>query len=351
MKKTIILCLGAVLVFALFTACTDNKEGTTLTTEEVTGTVAELEDTQESEDVGLSKTVAFLTFTAEGDFWNMYFGIVEEQLSLLGYEMEIINADMDLILQIEQIDNAVTQGYAGILIIAVDPNGVADACRRAVEAGCPVFAFIKNPGEENITAFRGADEAYVGEKVVDISMDWVNEHWADAAEGSVNTIIIGGNSAGSETERYEAMVAHAAKYPVLNVLDTVRWETSQAYSMQATENLLTQYSGDINVIICGSGEMALGVREAVMAAGSPIQDYTDFGIFTVDLSAQSAESIRKAVNNEDVIRTACVNGGKIVDACAEMAEQMVACIDGTNEKIYIVEAYLATADNLEEFGY
>lgn len=345
MKKTIILCLTVVLAFALFTACTDTKEEATSTTDEATETGAE------SEDVGLSKTVGFLTFTAEGDFWNTYFSIVEEQLSLLGYEMEIINADMDLTLQIEQIDNTVTQGYAGILVIPVDPNGVADACKRAVEAGCPVLAFIKNPGEENITAFRGADEIYVGERVVDISMDWVNEHWSDAADGSVNTIIIGGNSAGSETERYEAMVAYAEKFAVLNVIDAVRWETSQAYSMQATENLLTQYSGDINVIICGSGEMALGVREAVMAEGSPIQDYTDFGIFTVDLSAQSAESIRKAVNNEDVIRTACVNGGKITDACAEMAKQMAACIDGTNEKVYAVEAYIATADNLEEFGY
>ena len=182
-------------------------------------------------------------------------------------------------------------------------------------------------------------------------MDWVSEHWPDAEAGSVNAVIVGGNSAGSETERYEAMVAAAAEYPALNVVDTVRWETSQAAAMQATENLLTQHNGEINIFIVGSGEMALGIREAVMSEGSPIQDYTDFGVFTVDLNAQSAESIRLAVTNEDVIRTACVNGGKLAEACAEMAAQMVACIDGTNQKVYIVEAYVATADNLEEFGY
>lgn len=346
MKRTIVLFLAAIMVFTLLAGCAGTQNSTEATTSSDGATT-----TENTANVGLSKTVALLTFTAEGDFWNMYFGIIKEQLGLLGYDMEVVNADMDLSLQIEQIDNAVTQGYAGIVLLAVDPNGVADACKRATEAGMPILAFIKNPGLDNVTAFRGADETYVGNRVVEVAMDWVSAHWPDAAPGSIKTIIVGGNSAGSETERYEAMVAKAAEYPQLNVLASVRWETSQSASMQATENLLTQYNGDINVIIVGSGEMALGVREAVMAESSPIQDYKDFGVFTVDLSAQSAESIRLSATDEDVIRMACVNGGKVVDACAELAAEMVACIDGTNEKVYVVEAYVATADNLEEFGY
>ncbi len=353
MKKSIFLLLALVfmMVFSVGCGTTSNNESESPDEENNASEAMEESVKEEAEDVGLSKTVALVTMTAEGDFWNTYYNTIADQLSKLGYDMEVINADMDLTLQIEQIDNAVTKGYAGILLIAVDPNGVADATKRAIDAGCPVLGFIKNPGEENITAFRGADEAYVGGRVVEITMDWVNEHWPDAEDGSINAVVIGGNSAGSETERFDAMVEVANSYPQLNVLDSLQWETSQAYAMQASENMLTQYAEDLQVIICGSGEMALGIREAVMAPGSLIQDYKDFGVFTIDLNAQSAEAIRNAVNDTDVIRSACVNGGKLVDSCAELAAQVVACIDGTNEKVYIVEAYQATADNLEEFGY
>lgn len=300
---------------------------------------------------GKANTVAFCTMTAEGDYWNMLYNETETALNNLGYQMEIINANGDIAMQNEQIDNCVTQGYAGILLIAVEPEGVADACRRAIDAGTPVLAFIKDPGEGNRTAFRGGDEVLCGQTVVSMAMDWVDAHWPDAEPGSINAVIIGGNSVGSETERFEAMVEAAAEHPALNILESGQWETSQSYSMQASENLLTKYNGEINVFLVGSGEMALGVREAIMAANSPIKEYADVGIFTMDMSAETAASIRAAANDEDVIRAAGVNGGILSEACAEMADQMVACINGTNESEYAVTVYVATADNLAEFGY
>lgn len=341
MKKQFSLLLALTILLSAAAGCTSGNTGGTNT-----------EGNQQSTASGKSNTVAFCTMTAEGDYWNLLYNFTEEALEERGYQMDLVNADMDLALQIEQIENAVTQGYAGILVLAVDAEGVADATRRAVEAGVPVLAFIKDPGDGNRTASRHADEVVVGNTVVSIASDWVNEKYPDAEAGSINVIVVGGNSAGSETERFQAMVAAASENPVFNILESVQWETSQSYSMQATENILTKYAGDINIFIVGSGEMALGVREAVMASGSPIQDYSNFGIFTCDISAESAESIRNSVNDTDVIRGAAVNGGIVSEACKEMAEQMVACIDGTNDTDhYAVSAYIALPENLADFGY
>ena len=150
MKKIITLSVALILALALFAGCANNEEPETTTEEKVEATTDDAETsteeaTEESEDVGLSKTVAFMTFTTEGDYWKILFDVTEQQLNLLGYEMEIINADMDLTLQIEQIDNAVTQGYAGILLIAVDPNGVADACKRAVRSRYSCICIYQKP--------------------------------------------------------------------------------------------------------------------------------------------------------------------------------------------------------------
>jgi ABC-type sugar transport system substrate-binding protein len=296
-----------------------------------------------------SKTVAFCTMTAEGAYWNLLYDLTRDALKKLGYEMDLINANMNLPTQIEQIENCVTQGYAGILTIAVDPEGIGDATRRAISRGVPVLAFIKNPGTGNYTAFRGADEKYVGETVVGIGSEWAKEHFGSE---KVRVLVVGGNSVGSETERYEGMDASAKANSQFIVVNSVRWETSQATAMQACENELTRLRGGVDIIFCGSGEMGLGVRQAVMAANSPIKNYKDFGIFTADISAESAAAIRASKEDKDVIRGAAVNGGILSEACAEMAQQMIDCINGTNKTdFYHVTAYIATPDNIAQFGF
>lgn len=239
-----------------------------------------------------------------------------------------------------------------ILEIAVDPDAVADANARAMEQGVPVFQFIKDSGEGNRTSFRGTDEVAVGETLVELAMEWVNETFPDAEDGSINTIIVGGNSAGSETERYEAMVEKAEEYSQLNIVDTVRWETSQSYAQEATDNEITKFNGDIQVMIIGSGEMALGVRASILAEGSMITDYSTFGIFTCDISEETAEAIRAAANDEDVIRAAAVNGGDTVANMNELVEECMLVLTGADyEDTYTVEIAIATADNLSDFGY
>ncbi|MBD5463301.1 MAG: sugar ABC transporter substrate-binding protein [Lachnospiraceae bacterium] len=310
------------------------------------------EEVVDGEQVESEYKVAFLTFTTEGDYWNYMFGLLEEDFAKAGAKMDIIDADGDAVRQVEQIENCVSQGYDLILELAVDPDAAADANKRAMEADVPVFQFIKDSGTGNRTSFRGTDETKVGSMLVDTTMEWVDEKFPDAEDGSVNVIIVGGNSAGSETERYDAMVAQASKYPKLNVVDAVRWETSQSYAQEATDNEITKFNGDVQVIIVGSGEMALGVRSSIMAEGSMITDYSNFGIFTVDISAESAESIRASANDEDVIRAACVNGGDTVINMQTMVDECMLILRGEPyEDSYAVDIAVATPDNLADFGY
>ncbi len=311
-----------------------------------------LEETEEKASGDTQYKVAYCTMTTEGDYWNYLYGVCEDYFADAGAQMDLIDADMDMTRQIEQIENCVTQGYDLILELPVDETGLIDVNARAMDAGIPIVQFIKDSGEEGRTAFRGTDETAVGTEIVDIAMDWVNETWPDAEDGSINTVIIGGNGAGSETERYEAMCAEAEKYPQLNILDEVRWETSQSYAQDASENEITKFGGDIQLFIVGSGEMALGVRNTIMSEGSPIKDYGECGVFSCDISAESADAIRAAANDEDVLRACVVNGG---DGDLNMQGLVNLCMNVLNGDEYdsfnAVEIGVATADNLDEFGY
>ncbi len=349
-KKIVSIVLASAMVFTL-AACgsSDDSAAESGGSAAAEATSAEAEATASGD---YEYRVAYCTMTTEGDYWNYLYGVCEEYFAEDGAQMDLIDADMDLTRQIEQIENCMTQGYDLILELPVDETGLTDVNARAMEAGIPVVEFIKDSGEDGRTAFRGTDEVAVGTQIVDIAVEWADEVWPDAEDGSINTVIIGGNGAGSETERYEAMCEEAAKYPQLNILDEVRWETSQSYAQEASENEITKFNSDIQLFIVGSGEMALGVRNTIMSEGSQINDYATCGVFSCDLSAESADAIRAAANDEDVLRSCVVNGG---DGDANMKGLVDLCMNILHDEDYdsfnAVDIGIATSDNLEDFGY
>ncbi len=354
-KKVLSVMLAAAMVFTLG-ACGSASSGsdTADTADDTAEVSAETEDENPlEEDIDAEQRVALCTFTTEGEFWSYMWGLVQDDFEVEGITADILDANNDLDKQIAQIENCVGRGYSLIIEIAVDSGeGLQEVNQEVMDAGIPVVQFIKDSGEGYRTSFRGTDETAVGEEIVETAMDWVNETFPGAADGSVNTIIIGGNAAGSETERFEAMVNKAAEYSVLNVVDAVQWETSQNYAAGATAGEISKFDGDIQLVLVGSGEMALGMRSTIISDETMITDYSTFGIFTGDIDEDSADAIRAAANNEDVLRAGVVVGGDTVDNMTELVETCMAILNGEDYDEFVsVDLAVATAENLADFGY
>ncbi len=334
MKKILFTLLVVLLVFSLVACAGDaSTEASSSETEESSGYRA-----------------VYCTMTSEGDYWQMLENGIAEDLATKGIDFNVVSADADAVRQVEQIENAVTDGYDLILLFAVDPGAVADACKKAIEEGVIVYAFIKDPGEEYRTSFRGTDETYVGQQIVALASEWATETLG-GADGSVNTIIVGGSGAGSETERYEAIVEAANADPQLNILEATRVETSQSASQTATENLFAKYD-TINLIIYASGEMALGGMEYIESENSPLEDFLQFGIFTSDMSEETANDMIRAETNEGVIRGTVVNGGTVRMSAEGLSTQIAKLLNGEDYAVFDkVEVGLVTYDNLSDYGY
>ncbi|MCD8299579.1 MAG: sugar ABC transporter substrate-binding protein [Clostridiales bacterium] len=356
-KKILSLALATAMVFTLGACGSSSSSDTADTTDDTAEEVsAEAETGDESgleASIDSVQRVAFCTFTTEGDFWYNYYTMAQDDFASDGVTMDIISANNDLDRQIEQIENCLDKGYDLIIEIAVDSGeGLQEVNQEVMDAGIPIVQFIKDSGEGYRTSFRGTDETAVGGQIVETAMDWVNEAFPDAADGSINTVIIGGNSAGSETERFEAIVDKAAEYPQLNVVDAVQWETSQNYAQGAAASEIAQFDGDVQLILAASGEMALGVRDSIISGGTLITDYSDFGIFTCDMSDDTAVSISGSVTDEDVIRGAVVVGEDSVDNILELVDTCMEILNGEDYDEFVsVDISVCTADNLADFGY
>lgn len=296
--------------------------------------------------------VVYCTMTSEGEYWQLLEELLAENFAKYNGEFEVVSADMDPVRQTEQITNAVTLGADLLIVLPVDPNAVADTCKKAMDSGVKVVTFIKDPGEGNRDIFYGIDEADAGARIVDMAMDWASKKFPDAEEGSINTIIVGGNSAGSETDRYEGMVAQAEKYPEINVLEAPRFETSETYAEDAIQNLLLKYNGDVNLLIVGSGEVALGCDRYIVSESSPIKDFSELGIFTGGYSDEILQDIKLSATDEDPMRGVIIYSRSNEENMQNLSDQCMLLINGEeHESMAAVSIYDLTVETAEELGY
>ena len=345
MKQTIALIICVVMIFSM-AACgsTATQPAATAASETAAAPAAA------SEATGEGKKVAYLTMSSEGDYWQFLEACIVNACSEYGISVDIINADYDPVRQVEQIENAILQGYDLFFVLATDPNAIADSCKKAMDAGIPVYEFIKDSGEGFRTSFRGTDETVIGTSLVEYAGEWASETFG-GGNGSCNVIVVGGNSAGSETERYEAVCAAVEADPQFNILEELRAETSQSAAQSTTENLLAKYN-DVDMIIFCSVEMGLGAVTYIESDASPIKDFSKFALFCGGLSQEAADDMYRAADGKGVIRGTINTGGSNDESAHEIAAQINRILSGEDfETFDIVPAVRVSVDNLSVFGY
>ncbi len=161
--------------------------------------------------------------------------------------------------QTRLVDDLITKGVDGIVLVPVDSAGIVPAIERANAAGIPVaLANTKANGGKFITF--SAVENYD-------AMTQVAEDVVERLGGKGKVIILEG-TAGAQTaiDRLKAINDVLAKYPDIEILASQTAEFSRAKGLEVMENLLQSYP-EIDAVMAGNDEMALGAIEALDAAG------------------------------------------------------------------------------------
>ena len=228
----------------------------------------------------------------------------EAKADELGVELTILSADQDAATQIGQIEQCVAEGYDAILFEPVDPDGLRDAAKAAVDAGVVVINIVSTCSdweEAGIAAVSVGNNVKAGENEM--------QHVADLLGGKGNVAILTGPSAVTDaTDRLTGYENIMANYPDMKLVVApadCQWDTAQA---QATvESWLTAY--DLDAIVCQNDGMAVGAGNAAGADsgivitgldGTPdgyeaIQDGRITGTVAQDGGAMAANGLAAAV--------------------------------------------------------
>ncbi|MCF0229795.1 MAG: sugar ABC transporter substrate-binding protein [Parasporobacterium sp.] len=291
------------------------------------------------------KKVTALFFSLEGEFFQMFDGLLKQELEAKGYAYESQSSNFDPITMCEQIENAAIGGTDLIWTWAVSGEAIADTCKRVREDyGVKVYSFVQNPGEGNVDVFRGTDETICGNSIVEMAMEWADKNGIEG-EGAVKTLIYGNEDSTQQKERYEAVKAKITEDKRFEVLECVSLEASTVAAQSTTENMFAKYPV-INCVITPSGEMALGVLAYTHSESSPVAP-TDVAVFGTELN----EEIASYIKDGSLIGT-IMNGGIPAENVKAQAQQIDDLLQGKEVEAFSpVDMGKVTIENVEQYGY
>jgi D-xylose transport system substrate-binding protein len=218
--------------------------------------------------VGLS----FSDFATER--WKNEANLMTKLLEAKGYTVIVQEASHDVKLQNDQIDNMVSQGVKGLIVIAEDGDAAATAVDKAAKAGVKVLAYDRLIKSANIAAYLSFNNTEVGKAEADGVMKalglpgsttWTTDNPAK--------IVMSG---GSPTDNNAVLVRQGQMeivqpFITAGVVKIVadqwvdNWDPATAEKMM--ENILTAQQNKIDAVVASNDGTALGELQAMKAQG------------------------------------------------------------------------------------
>lgn len=335
-KKVLSMLLCLAMVAGLAVGCS-NKE--------VKDEGSDKKATSETKD-GEKELVGFAISYTGNDFMQGLADNIKAKFEAEGYECQVASADGDATTQIEQIENFITMGAKVVLVMAVDPTGLQDVGKKAIDAGTQIVSFTTQIEGGETTYVGSADEKEIGESIAKLGSDWVDKTFVDAAAGSVETVIFGYSGTPEAAERSEGIkkieenkkVKVTYMEPESNTLDAAQ---------QAAENLF-QTNSDTKLILCYNSGMSNGVNAYVMSGGSAVSDKAKFATFGSDVSEEVMANIAASKEDGSVVRGA-VSLGNYETIWNDMWVPMQLILEDRLDEVkpeYLGSVELITADDL-----
>ena len=138
-------------------------------------------------------TYALVTINQQALFFNQINDGAKKAADAGGDKLVIFNANNVPSAQNDAIDNYIIQKVDGIVLVAIDVNGVKPAITAAKKAGIPVIAVDAQIPDGDNAAFVGVDNAKAGEDIGSFVADYAKKDMAGKAKigivGALNSFI------------------------------------------------------------------------------------------------------------------------------------------------------------------
>lgn len=318
MKKILAILLAAVMCMTLLVACGDQKD-----------------DAGTPDDSNETVTIAYFGPHQNNEYQISLREAVEAACAANNVECKVYIADNDPAKQISQMEQAISEGVTGIVIDPCSYEGIATGIKAAKDAGIPLVTVHESvSNQEDCTAFVGSDLRTGGK----LKMDQVMADFPDGAQLAVLYGPLGHTAQIAITDGYKDSLEAAGKvdaYPY--VFDGEgNWAAEDALEL-ATNWLST--GKQIDAFVCNNDGMAIGVLQAVRAAGKE----GEIMIYGLDAQQDVLTEVKAGT-----IRATIFN-----DFVGEAETGVATCLKAINgeqvEASISISPKVVTIDNVDEY--
>ncbi|HVM72129.1 MAG TPA: substrate-binding domain-containing protein [Anaerolineales bacterium] len=206
--------------------------------------------------------------------WPIESAQMTQLLQKMGYQVIAQEADHDVKLQSDQIDNMVSLGAKGLIVIAEDGAAAVTPVNKAAAAGVPVISYDRLIKTDKIAAYISFDNVEVGKQEALGVMTALglpgSTTWTKANPAKVVL------SGGSPTDNNAVLVRQGQMSVVQPYIDSgvvkivadqwvENWDAAKAEAMM--ENILTANQNKIDAVVASNDGTALGELQAMAAQG------------------------------------------------------------------------------------
>jgi ribose transport system substrate-binding protein/inositol transport system substrate-binding protein len=258
---------------------------------------------------------------------------VQTKADELGVKLTVYDGGKDPAKQINQIETAISQGIAAIIVEPASVDGIIPAVKAAREAGIPVVILNQKITDQSIAS------TFVGVSNVDGGKMEMSAAVADmGGEGKVALLLgpMGSDAQIGRSEGYQAIIDESkGKVEVVYEL-TANWTTDEALAV--VETWLSS-GKEINAIVAQNVGMAMGALKAVEDA--KMED--KILVYGLDATDEALAAVKDGRLKATVSQSTTLQGLKAMEAAVDLVNGKEVAPE------ILVDFTLITKDNVDEF--
>ncbi|NDK31635.1 D-ribose ABC transporter substrate-binding protein [Nesterenkonia haasae] len=283
---------------------------------------------------GSGGEIAIITVDPSNPYWAAEVSIAEDLAEEMGYTTTTSAHGNDPDEQTSLMETAINNQVDGILL---DPAGADESVaivEQAVDAGIPVALVNAEISETGLAEVQvvsnNAQGATLGA-----------EAWAEAMEYEGTYVELFGNPSDNNAQvRSDGYASVLDQYPDLEKVgeEIANWDRQQGQT--AMEQLLSRYP-DIDGVIAGNDEMALGAINALEEAGR----IDEVAVLGFDGNNDAADAVREGTMVATVLQPIADGTERAMEVLDEVIQTGENPVD--EEKIAL-DCYLITEENVDQ---
>lgn len=281
-----------------------------------------------------AETFALVQINQQALFFNQMNEGATAAAEAQGDELVIFNANNDPAAQNSAVETYIAQGVDGIIVVAIDVNGIMPAVQQAADAGIPVVAVDAVLPDGPQAAQVGVDNMDAGGMIGDYFVDYVQTEM----DGTATLGIVGALNSAIQNIRQDGFEAKIEGMDGITLAGVVDGQNVQDIALAAAENLITA-NPNLDAIYATGEPALLGAIAAVESQGR--QD--DITVFGWDLTAQAIRGIDQGYVEAVIQQDPAEMGATAVRILGDLTS------GGSTEAVVSVPVTIVTSENVDDF--